>query len=421
MSSKTETGNGESVTFNATDKEVIQIEVRDKVGDKIRLNKGDIMTYTSSSDSNLTRYIQIAQFRGNEGNEGNGGKKENITGIIYKIYQKSQYGNWSWYGGGWKSNYVIKPDNQSEGRGNYWYHFNNLKKYDGTKAEAEQEAQEAQEEKSPQNGGNGNGGKSSEPAPTEENTQGHTAKKPPLPTTPAPPLTPEEEAAKAAAEGPADASVGERAEGAPTGSPAGNGEGGEIKDPVYDPVKALNEKDGMNNLNKLSDAIKEQTGFIEKYNKDLEKKFAAMRRKITDAVKDAEKIVGKIGLEKAAIEAINTELGNVHKKIMGSIGVLETQVNAYGDTLKGANGNSNGEGDSDDESENDKVKPQTSRPWWSFRPKQVNGGYKSTPRTRKHRKTYRFTATPKSQTMKKRHRTHKKAKKQAKKQNKQRK
>ena len=58
-------------------KEVIQIQVG------AILNKGDIMTYTSSLDSNLTRYIEIAEFLVNNGFSG---EEENITGIAYNQY-----------------------------------------------------------------------------------------------------------------------------------------------------------------------------------------------------------------------------------------------------------------------------------------------------------------------------------------------
>jgi hypothetical protein len=243
----------------------------------------------------------------------------------------------------------------------------------------------------------------------------------------APTLTQEE---KAAAEAPSP--VAQQSNGSPSGKGQEEKEAqlntqvtAEGKNKTY---KDLKDMESMQNLNDLSDAIKKQTGFIEQYNTELTEKFAAMRRKITDAVKDAEKRVGKIGLEKAAIEAINTELGKVHEKIMGSIEGLETQVKNYKTTLDNANGNPTGnltgerEVSGHDESKIDGVKPQTKTRWEKIKSALgAQGGYKSTPRTRKHRKTYRFTATPKSQTMKKRHRTHKKAKKQAKKQNKQRK
>jgi hypothetical protein len=218
---------------------------------------------------------------------------------------------------------------------------------------------------------------------------------------------------------------------------------------VYDPVEALKKEAGMNNLNELSGKIAQQTKVIRQYNTELEKKFAAMRQEITDAVKNAEKRVGTMGLENNAVEAINTELVKVHKKIMGSIEGLETQVGEYKTTVDNAKVNkqtvlgrmSEGVdalgrmvgmrkkptetiGSTGPTGTNEQVGNEGYGPAYHLGPKGSSpstGGYKSTPRTRKHRKTYRFTATPKSQTMKKRHRTHKKAKKQAKKQNKQRK
>lgn len=240
----------------------------------------------------------------------------------------------------------------------------------------------------------------------------------------------------------------------PSNSKAAEGE----NEKVYDPVKALNDKDGMINLNNLSDAIKEQTDNIKKHNDTLQTKIDQLQAASNNAVDNAKKnINGIAGLSGKAIEAINKELGNVYDTIKGSIGDLETQVQAYGDMLDQSGNNlpkpeptgkreDKGKVDSDDKSEKDDTanrRTEDPKKQSMFRTmgnyligkkptkttthngakggSQSTGGYKSTPRTRKHRKTYRFTATPKSQTMKKRHRTHKKAKKQAKKQNKQRK
>ena len=114
----TVTGNGESgefesINFDATQdelnkdgyNEVTQIQVERK----IILNKGDIMTYSSSSDGNLTRYIEIRGFLG----------EKNIDGIVYNQYHKGK-----WVTG---KGFVITPNNSMGRAGTHWIKFNNLK------------------------------------------------------------------------------------------------------------------------------------------------------------------------------------------------------------------------------------------------------------------------------------------------------
>lgn len=188
----------------------------------------------------------------------------------------------------------------------------------------------------------------------------------------------------------------------------------------------LTKMGSVQTLEGLSVKIVQQTNLIEKYNNVLTENLTKLQNDAKEAVETAQTKVTKIkGLEKDAVQAIDSALKGVYSTIDGSINGLKKQVENYRHTLD-PSGNILPKSGPTDESENVGVKPQKR----TLREKAMRatravfgsrGGYKSTPRTRKHRKTYRFTATPKSQTMKKRHRTHKKAKKQAKKQNKQRK
>lgn len=223
------------------------------------------------------------------------------------------------------------------------------------------------------------------------------------------------------------------------------------------PVDALRtidgEVSGLAKIEGLSKIISDMSDRMKTANIRLEKRLVVMKT----AVSNTKQTMGDLGLSEDAIEQINEHLKKIESEIINQISDLQKDIHNFEDQVgikhndTGSKGNNQLEeangvteynlaGDTatgEQASKNlmqrgkkvmaniyntltrkkpdEPVGPETQSP---MNPK---GGYKSTPRTRKHRKTYRFTATPKSQTMKKRHRTHKKAKKQAKKQNKQRK
>jgi hypothetical protein len=257
--------------------------------------------------------------------------------------------------------------------------------------------------------GNGNSGVSSEAAPTKENTQVAQSYGSPPGNDSDNRKDPENESA----------AKGQRQNDSPSGNGQKKPEGENNRNTENTTFTDLTEMGSVQNLEGLSVKIVQQTNLIEKYNKVLTENLTKLQNDAKEAVETAQTKVTKIkGLEKDAVQAIDSALKGVYSTIDGSINGLKKQVENYRHTLD-PSGNILPKSGPIDESENDGVQQRTS--WWQF-PKRSRGGYKSTPRTRKHRKTYRFTATPKSQTMKKRHRTHKKqAKKQNKQQNKQRK
>ena len=225
------------------------------------------------------------------------------------------------------------------------------------------------------------------------------------------------------------------------------------------PVDALRtidgEVSGLAKIEGLSKIISDMSERMKTANIRLEERLVVMKT----AVSNTKQTMGDLGLSEDAIEQINEHLKKIESEIINQISDLQKDIHNFEDQVgikhndTGSKGNNQLEGakgvTEDNLAGDTATGEQASKSWGQSaknaaknvykRLRGINtngpvghesesplqegptGGYKSTPRTRKHRKTYRFTATPKSQTMKKRHRTHKKAKKQAKKQNKQRK